>query len=256
MKRTIQVALLLAATILTACDNDDDAKPVPTPELRVTAVSHGKYGYNRLMYDDAGRISSVISGNVDDVGDSVEAVFEVTYKGRFIDKIVSTDDLQSYHYTYANGLLTETREYVNGELLMVHEFTYSTGNKVGVWVIRQASGDQLSPLQRMAYTHDAAGNTVEMEFEIYDPITKGHRLVSTSKFMDFDDKKNSASLFLNFTNPTYSMFVNNARIWKVESGNGTIGETRYEYEYNDEGYSTIQRDLGRSMEIKYTFAYH
>ena len=242
--------MCLAGTLMLGCDED---AITPTRKLRVEAMSHGEFHYRIIRYDERNRISELINGTIDETEDSVESVYHVFYKGNVIERISSEDETHVYEYTYHKGSILESREFVDHHLQVLNEFYYNASGQVDVWVTKQAAGDVLVPLNRRAYRYDASGNAVSMELENYDPLTKGHVLVSTTKFLKFDDKKNSGSLFLNHDNPYHIQFRNNARTWRVENTNGMVGETHFTYEYNAEGYATSQRDLAGALEIKYQF---
>jgi hypothetical protein len=217
-------------------------------------MSHGESHYILLRYNDEGKIAEVVHGLIDEAADSVETVFYVAYRNGLVERISKEDGTLTYDYNYVAGKLSESREHVDSKLSLVHTFTYDASGRVGVWSTKRPEGNAWMPVQRKSYGYDAIGNTVSMELETYDPVTRGHAFISTSKFLDFDDKKNSSALFLNFVNPDHVLFKNNARTWRVELANGSVGETRYLYEYNDEGYATMQRDVNDELEIKYKFA--
>lgn len=234
-----------------ACDDEDPV--TPDQNLRVVSMSHGESHYSLLRYDEQARVIAIVQGNVDDSQDSVETEFQVVYKDGLIEKISSNDGAHTFIYTYSNGKIIESHEYVDFRLVYSHAFIYNDESQIDIWISKQNQSGVWIPLQRKAYRYDTRGNAIVMELENYDPATKGHELISTSKFLDFDDKQNTSALFLNMYNPYFTLFKNNARTWRVENTNGTVGETQYEYGYNAEGYTTSQRDLAGNMEIKYQF---
>jgi hypothetical protein len=252
MKAHILTLLCLTCALLFGCEHDENVATVP--KLRVESMSHGKFQYRVNQYDDLNRISAVILGTIGETSDSSETLYNVTYQGDLVQRIASIDGSHTFDYSYVEGKLTESREYIDHHLETLNQFFYDATGHVDLWVTKQASGQETVPRERKAYRYDAMGNAVSMELEIYDPVTKGHEFISTSKFLDFDDKKNSGSLFINLYNPYHIQFRNNARTWRVENTNGSVGETHFVYEYNTFGYATNQRDLDGGLEIKYQFS--
>lgn len=247
-------ALCALVSLLTSCSGDE--KIIPSPAFRAKSMSQGAHQYQALQYDDDGRIMQVISGTVDEEADSAEVVYQVIYDGTRITKIIAESNAHEYRYRYDGDRITETREYLNDQPVWVNEFYYDANNRVDVWVVKQVIEGEPVPSLRKSFAYDDSGNTVSMELETYDAVTKGHAWVSTSTFLDFDDKKNSSSLFMNLTHPYYNAFKNNARTYRIEAANGSVGETHYAYEYNDSGYTTVQRDVTGAFEVKYQFAWY
>jgi hypothetical protein len=252
MKNTSLALLFLFGTMLSSCDDKDPV--VPASKIRVSSMSHGQFSYRTLGYDDRNRISQVILGIIDEEKDSIETVYYVTYAGDLIERIATEGDAHAFEYSYVNGKIAESREYADRRLMVLNQFFYDASGHVDVWAIKQAApGGEMVGVSRRAYSYDATGNAVSMELETYNPITRGHDLISTSKFLNFDDKKNSGSLFLILANPYHVQFKNNARTWRIENTNGTVGETHFTYEYNADGYAIAQLDLAGELEVKYQF---
>ena len=255
MKHTSLALLILFVMMLSGCDDDEPVIPVvPVSKIRVESMSHGQFSYRAMGYDDRNRISELVLGTIDEEKDSIETVYYVTYQGDLIERIATEGDAHAFEYSYVNGKIAESREYANRRLMVMNQFFYDASGHVDVWAIKQATpGGEMVAVSRKAYSYDATGNTVTMEMESYDPITKGHELISTSKFLDFDDKKNSGSLFLILANPYHVQFKNNARTWRIENTNGTVGEAHFTYEYNADGYTTSQHDLDGDLEVTCQF---
>jgi YD repeat-containing protein len=249
----ISFSLMLCAVVLFSQCSDND--PVSTtPKFRAEKLSHGDVMYRILRYGPKGRVSEVINGHVAEPGDSVETIYNLVYANNRIERIFSNDNQTEIIYTYVGSLLSESKEYTGGKLELVNTFVYDEADRVAVWSVKQILDDELSLVHREVFTYDGRGNATSMEYEMYDPITKGHALVSTTKWLDYDDKKNSASLFINFKHPYHQQFRNNPRTWRVENTNGSVGETHYAYEYNDEDYVIRQIDAKGELEILYHFA--
>ncbi|MEJ1240932.1 hypothetical protein WBG78_22490 [Chryseolinea sp. T2] len=243
--------LALLALMFNGCDDEDSN---PKPQRKSIAMSHGEFHYTILHYDDSDRIMRIVNGLIDDQSDSVEMIFYVIYNGPNIQRITAEDESQVFQYRYNDDRrMIETREYANGRVAFLHSFIYNEAGKVDAWMTKAIDGDNETPISRKFYTYDESGNATSMELENYDPVTRGYALVSNSQFLDFDNKKNSSSLFLNFINPYHVQFENNARVWRIQNANGSVGETKYEYEYNADGYTTSQRDIEGELEILYSF---
>ncbi|MGC3943685.1 MAG: hypothetical protein QM762_03955 [Chryseolinea sp.] len=243
--------LLISALILIGCD--DDHSNNEQPKLKTIGMSYGDHHYSVLHYDERDRIVRVVHGLIDEDKDSVETLFHVIYSGANIQRIIASDESQAFRYVYNDGKLVESWEYANSQVVSKHSFIYNDAGQVDAWITKGMDGENEKPVSRKFYSYDGVGNATSMESESYDPTTRGYALVATSLFLDFDSKKNTASLFLNFINPYHVPFRNNARVWRVENSNGSVGETTYEYEYNADGYATSQRDVDGEFDILYHF---
>lgn len=248
--RTIIIIAVFSLMVFSC--NDSEVKP-STGTLRARSVSHGDRLYQRLEYDLNGNVTTVANGSVSQELDSVEVIYRVVYEGTRIIRTVSESNGHEYKYRYVDNRIAETSEFVNGQSVAITSFFYGTQNRIEAWVTKHVQEDKPVPFQRKIFAYDNAGNTISMELESYDPISKGHLFVSTSRYSDFDDKRNSSALFLNFIHPYYAQFRNNARKISIELANGSTGVTNYEYEYNAAGYSTVQRDRSVGSEVKYEF---
>lgn len=239
---------LALCLILSACHDDES-----NAGLKTIHMSYGRYHYSVLYFDKRDQVVKVVQGLRNNETDSGESTYKVMYSGSRIMRIISTTESRQYTYKYDGDRITESREYVEGKLATTHSFVYDGEGRVEVWLTKKTEGLVTIPFQRRFYTYDASGNATSIEWENYDPATRGYQHLSTARFLEFDDKKNTMSLFLNFDNPTHVDFVNNPAVRRIENANGSVGETTYTYEYNADGYTTLQRDLVGGLDILYTF---
>lgn len=251
MKTLVPALISIGCLVLIGCKDDDTV--TPSRKQRITAMSNGDIHYRILQYSDDGRVATVINGVIDESQDSVETVYHVAYDDDLIGQISSEDASHVYHYQYEDRRITESREYVDNALVILNEFYYDANGRVDLWVSRRGAGEEVFPLDRKTFQYDVNGNVVATELEMFDPVTQGHVLISTVTFLNFDDKRNSSSLFMNFNHPYHIPFKNNARIWRVKNDTGAVGETHYEYEYNQDGYVTRQRDINGTTETRFHF---
>lgn len=244
--------MLITASLCLILPGCDDDHVEPNEEKKTITMSYGRYHYSVLHYDERDRIITMVHGLISET-DPAESVYRIMYSGTKILRVVSISESRQFTYKYDGDRITESREYVEGKLATTHSFVYDDAGRVEVWLTKKTEGSVTTPFQRRFFTYDAAGNATSVELEYYDAGTRGYEYISTSRFLEFDDKKNTASLFLNFENPMHRNFVNNPGVWRIENVNGSVGETKYAYEYNADGYTTAQRDLSGELEILYTF---
>ena len=252
MKKIIPLFVLFTG-LFTQCE-DHDATPSPEKKPRAEKMSYGEHSYRVPGYNDSGQIQAIRLGLIDK-GDSTETAYEIAYDHQQIAKIVRNDRSEMYEFVYKESRLTETLEYTGGRVTQMHFFDYDDQDRVKTWIVLQGSAEAgFTPVIKRAYEYDSRGNAVKMEYFDYSRDALDFVRVSTTAYEDFDDKKNSAALFLNFYHPYHVLFQNNPAIWRVKNENGSEGETRYEYVYNDEGYVTHQREVSGTMEVRFYFS--
>ncbi|MBL0743157.1 hypothetical protein [Chryseolinea lacunae] len=255
MKKIPSLYFIALAMVSVKCsDPDAGPKPIGLKTLRAEKMSYGKHSYRVLTYDNDNRISQITSGLLDE-GDSLETVYTVHYADGRIQKITTTGAAESIEFHYEGGRLTESLEYVNNAVERMNFFAYDDHDRVKAWVILQATADDdFIPVSKKTFTYDAQNNAVQMQYSDYHADVLDFVIVSTTHYKDFDNRKYSGAFFLNFYHPYHTLFQNNPRTWRVENSNGSVGETHFTYEYNDQGYVTRQLASAGEFDIVYEFS--
>ena len=252
MKKIIPLFILFTG-LFTQCE-DHDATPSLEKKARAEKMSYGEHSYRVLGYNDNGLIEAIRLGLIDE-GDSAETAYSVVYDHEQIAKIVRDDGSEMYEFIYKESRLTETLEYTDDQVTQMHFFDYDDQSRVKTWIVLQGSAEAgFTPAIKRGYEYDGRGNAIKMEYYEYRRDALDFVRVSTTTYENFDDKKNSAALFLNFYHPYHVLFQNNPAIWRVKNENGSEGETHYEYVYNKEGYVTHQQEVSGALEVRFYFS--
>jgi hypothetical protein len=248
MQKNTPLYLLGVALFALSCESNG---PAPVTRLRAERMSYGNHSYRVLEYDDQNKVTRVISGLIVD-GEADESVYTISYVGTLIDKI-SLDTRWKMEYKYEAGRVFETHEIVHGELNSVNRFFYDTNGRVSESYLLMNDAGSLKEMLKNTYEYDDDGNVTRVREFLYNHNTDVYDNGPVMEYEDFDDKPNAYGLFMsNFSN-VYRSSPNNARLWRVRQMNGSIGEVRYNYDYNEEGYVVKQTPTSGGHTITYSF---
>ena len=253
MKRLTTLFLSAIAAVLLGCD-EQDVQPVPEKKIRAEKVQHGNYHYRMLTYNDQGKVTRITTGLIAEE-DTAIVEYEVVYAGGQVNRIHIQNGWE-IKYIYDGTFIVESQEYIAGVLQQINRYQYDAGNQLISWVaLRDPEGKGFEPIVKHEYAYNGQGNLVEDKIYFFDASTKLYTLTSTMTYEDFDDKRSSGHLFwTNLYNLTHRPFQNNPRVWRVVNGNGSVGEERVRYEYNDFGYATHQISETGGYPIEYIFS--
>jgi hypothetical protein len=248
MQKNTPLYLLGVALFAMSCESNG---PAPVVRLRAERMSYGDHSYRVLEYDDQNKVTRVISGLIVE-GEADESVYTISYVGTLVDKI-SLDTRWRMEYKYEEGRVHETHEVVHGTLNSVNRFFYDASGNVSESYLLMNDAGSLTEMLKYTYEYDGNGNATRIREFVFNHSTDVYDSGPVMEYEEFDSNPNGYAVFMsNFSN-IYRTSPNNASLWRVRQTNGTVGEARYSYEYNEEGYVVKQTPTSGGHTITYSF---
>jgi hypothetical protein len=248
MKRT-SLFLLSLMLFLSGCEAED---PTRLEQIRAKKMFYGDRSYRTLEYDKHDKLVRIIFGLIAD-GQVDESVYSISYNDDLIDKILLGDDWR-IEYNYENGRVTESREVAHDIVTVTNTFDYDIKGRVTSVLIRVHGDRGFTPWLKTDYEYNTNDNAIAMKQYVFDEDEREYIKGLEVEYEDFDKQRNSLEIFsASFANLYMTNFRNNPRLWRVRQTNGTVGEIRYDFEYNDQGYATRQTPRAGGHPITFSF---
>jgi hypothetical protein len=259
MNRLLTIAMM--AIIFLACSPDESIVPNPEPTLLPHRLVQGDMSFE-IAYNSLGKVTQITTSNSYPGGTLVHDQFFLYSDDGVLVESTTTSGWR-FVYTYSSGRISETLEYVDGQLSQKHQFTYDTKGLVSHSITYQDIPEEGGwiPVQKSSYTYDNFGNLLENRLFYYGTNGAPEYLLTVNNFSDYDSKRNTEAAFeLNATNPHFLPFVNNPGKLEIRNANGHLAVTEtYAYTYNTEGFAenkTTTSVFGSNTEVfstKYFF---
>lgn len=156
-KRLIYLSLLLG--LLAGCDAENDTKPDPEQEKKLLKVSRPN-GFYQFVYEAGTRLSQVQQVDRFASGEEFITTRHLSYdsQGRLTKIISSGEDLAEYRYLYESGRLAKLEEYLRGELVGYHLFTYDAKGRLASQVRAEQEDSRFETSWKYTYTYDSRDN--------------------------------------------------------------------------------------------------
>lgn len=237
MCRTLTFAWL--AAVLLSCGNEETIVPQPTPTLLPHRLVQGDMALE-IAYDPQGKLAQITTTNAYPGGTMVhDQFFLYNDAGKLAE--VTTSSGWRFVYAYTGGRIVETEEYVDGNLLQKHKFTYDGKGRVTQTITYQDLPEEGGwiPVQKSTYSYDPTGNLLENRLYYYGSGGAPEYLLTVNNFSQYDTRINTEAAFeVTVINPLMKPFVNNPGKLEIRNANGHLSVTEtYTYTYNAEGYA-------------------
>lgn len=173
----------VAALTFTACgDKDDDAQPnVTLTPCKVTSATDNEGSTTEINYNAAGYVTSITQIEIDGE-EEYEYTTNYTYdSGNKLVKEEFTEGGVVYGYItyeYANGMVSKTKEYYDGELQYSASFTYDGSKRLTKITEVTAEEEEYT----MTFTYNSTGNVTQSEVSYM-----GQAFIRT-KYENYDNK--------------------------------------------------------------------
>lgn len=235
MKKLLSFAWL--AVVLSACHPDETIAP-QQPEALPHRLVQGNTSHE-IAYTPDGLISQLTTTNVYPGGTLVHHQYFLYNDGRLTESTTSSG--WRFVYNYTTDRITETEEYLDGNLSQKHTFAYDGQGRVTQSITYQDLPEEGGwiPVQKSTYAYDPAGNVLENKLYYYGTGGAPEYLLTENTFSEYDTKLNAEAAFEIFSiNPTFRPFVNNPGKLEVRNGNGHLSLTEtYRYTYRADGFA-------------------
>ena len=240
MKIAYPTILFLLTALLLSCDSDE-VQPVRQRVVLPLRMELDDYK-REFTFDDDHRISGVknLSFYPGDV--VLETNIQYSYSPDKKLTGISTNEGYRLVYHYEDGMIVRTDEYLNDNLSQYYTFSYDEKgrlNEYSTWQDIPEYGGVVAKAKEV-YVYDNRDNLTFQFLYVYDPGTKGHDLLTSFEFSDYDYNPESESLFdAHVFNPG-AMFRKNhpgKMITRNRLGNVGMVDT-YSYVYDFRGYVT------------------
>lgn len=237
MNRLLTFAMI--AVIAQACNPGESIAPEPEPTLLPHRLVQGDMSYE-IAYDPQGKVSQITTSNTYPGGTLVHDQFFLYDDSGVLVESTTTSGWR-FVYTYASGRISETLEYVDGNLSQKHQFTYDTKGRVSQSVTYQDIPEEGGwiPVQKSTYTYDISGNLLENRLFYFGSNGTPEYLLTVNNFSEYDNKLNTeASFEIMAINPHFRPFTNNPGKLEIRNANGHLSVTEtYTYTYNPKGFA-------------------
>lgn len=239
MKGIVIPALVLIAIFLVSCDRDDP-QPVKNPVILPLRMEMDDYK-REFMFDDALRVSRI--KNISTLpGGVMEAVTEYFYADDGTLERAITDTGYRLEYTYQDGKISRTDEFINDQFTQYLSFSYDEKGRLHefkTWQDIPEMGGWIA-VAREVYLYDQRDNVTDHFLYYWDGSINGHKLLTAFEYGDYDNYPEAESLFNDYTfNPQAVFRKNNPGRMITRNGLGnTVSIDHYSYTYNVHGYPT------------------
>ena len=245
----MKIKFLSAVPVLLIVLSCHDDAPAPVKSRQLLPLRMELEDYTReFLYDDNHRISKIKTSSFF----PGEVVLEST-TGYFYDdegqlEKVETDSGFRLDYTWEGGRIIRTDQYINDQPTEHYTFLYDEKGRLREYTTWQDIPEEggLIPVQREVYLYDNRDNVTTQFLYYYDSGIKGHALLSSFEFADYDDHKDGEGLFDAYTiNPGVVRRKNNPgkMVTRNRTGNAVMVD-EYSYVYNADGYPIEKTTTG------------
>lgn len=222
-----------------ACSDDDTLVLQPVPAVRPHRLVQGDMSHE-IAYEPAGKIAQITTTNAYPGGALVHDQFFLYDDAGLLAELTTSSGWR-FVYSYSAGRITETLEYVDGNLSQKHQFAYDIRGRVSQSVTYQDIPEEGGwiPVQKSTYTYDATGNVLENRLYYYGSNGTPEYLLTVNTFSGYDNKLNTEAAFeITAINPLSRYFVNNPGKLEIWNANGHLSVTEtYAYTYHPEGFA-------------------
>lgn len=231
---------LILTVLLVSCRKETGTEPENTPALKIVKkVSASAFDYVQYEYNAKGHVTGYISQWKDATGSLLRQnnVFEYNASNQ----LVKWSNEAGYGiYSYQNGRLSQSEHFAfNGKKISTLGYTFDALNRLSTVLEEIANPADNGPKQtRISYQYYNNGNVSRMDFAFRNEFTDPFTVNFSKKFVQYDNKKNPEpdgiiGAFL----PGVTLQLNNPLYIENIMADGTVqGYTRYEYNYNAEGF--------------------
>lgn len=235
MKKLLSLAWL--AVLFAACQ--DETITPQQPEVLPHRLVQGNMAYE-IAYTAEGKLAQLTTTTTYPGGTLVhDQYFLYTNDGKIAESTTSSG--WRFVYAYAAGRISETEEYLDGNLSQKHTFAYDGKGRVTESITFQDIPEEGGwiPVQRSTYTYDPTGNVLENKLYYYGTGGAPENLLTVNTFSDYDNKRNTEAAFEIFSiHPMFNPFVNNPGKLEIRNGNGHLSVTEtYRYTYRADGFA-------------------
>ena len=240
MKTTISGTLVVLAVVLASCERNDPA-PLKTPLVIPLRLELEDYK-RELFFNDAGQLTTVKTFSFMP-GDAVlESTTEFFYSSDGTLFKAVTDTGYRLEYSYEDGRIIRTDEYLDDVFSRYHTFSYDDRGRVDEFLTWQEVPEfgGVVPVGREIYVYDSRDNLSNQFLYYYNPAILGHELLTAFEYSDYDNHIEAERLFDGYAfNPGAVFRKNNPgkMVTKNKLGNTTLID-QYVYVYNERGYAT------------------
>ena len=240
MKTNFFPAIVLLSGILLSCDGND--APLPHKSRLILPIRLELDDYKReLIFDDQNRLSGVKTSSVmpDDV--VLESTVQFFYgpDGRLHQAVA--DDGFRLEYTWQDDKIIRTDEYIENAFSQYYTFSYDERGRLKEFLTWQdiLGEGEIVAKSKEIFVYDNNDNLTNNLLYYYDTGTKGHALLTSFEFSDYDNHVEVESLFDGYAfNPETVFRKNNPGKMVTKNGKGDIGFIdQYTYVYDSRGYA-------------------
>lgn len=237
------LAVVMIASMLTACDrNDDPIIPIePAAGRMVKKLVVSPTDFMAFNYDNSKRLTGYSSQwqNSPDGGTS-SVNFQYTYQNSRLIKATSQHARIDYKYE-GNKLAGADNFLINGRKLSTHAFQYDNQGRITDLIESIEQPDEVAAT-KIHLSYRADGNVGRIDYM--------QRLVGSEVFVnsfskvfeDYDAQPNPVpSALLEHFLPGQTLFKNNPKLIRNLDANATTSDIlRITYQYDDNGYPTLR----------------
>jgi hypothetical protein len=229
-------SLAITITLLVSCRKD----PGSTQPLKIVKkVAASSFDYVQYEYNAKGHVSRYVSKWKDATGN--EHSQNNTFKYDANSQLVKWSSEEGYGlYTYRNGRLSQSDHFtVNGRKISRRIYTFNAANRLTDIVEEMTNPLPNEPKNtKESFQYDNNGNLSRIDFAFRNELTDPFTVNFSKKFVQYDNKKNPEpdGILGAFLPGVILQFNNPVRIENITASGTVQGYSRYEYNYNTEGF--------------------
>jgi hypothetical protein len=231
--------LIIASVLFLSCDRTE-VEPVKPSRILPLRLELDDYK-REFSFDASDRVTTVKNTSYMPGDVVLETIIEYHYDGDRLEKTVSANGY-TLVYSYEDNRITRTDEYLGDQLTQYYTFSYDTDGRLKEYTtwddIPEYGG--VVPKARELYVYDNRDNLSHQFLYAYNHGIRGHELVSSFEFSEYDEYPEAESRFDAYAfNPQAVFRKNNPGKMVVKNRLGNTGMIdTYSYVYDASGYVT------------------
>lgn len=242
ISKLILVLMTVMSLSLFSCNSDNDPDIQPPPESGLVPEQYSELNYSRTFYhDNQGRLSRIKVTSVYSDNNIEETNQFYTYgtDGRLLES--NTSSGWRMVYTYENGRIARTDEYINSSNSSQHHtYEYNSKGLLARSITWQDIPEEggIIPVSKEEFDYNGEDNVTEQRLYYYTTSGEESRLLTVFTYSDYDDRVYAEGYFaVHPFNPSIKLSENNPGKLVIKNNLGNISSTSiYTYEYHVKGY--------------------